>query len=562
MHTFLSVMSEMLTKFYKYKRFLMNLGVMNIPLAEFIFNLQHNREKYQEQIYPGKQLNEGMIATILSYIPYSTSYKAIGVSKKFKDGFKSSTDLLLSEIYKEIFFIKLQLDEKLEKKLPFVFEHSIFSPYFFMLDEILSSDYFFSKEQLNDIKSIKIETQTSTIISKVVLSLLNEKVDKKVMPTGEIKHLYLDKLKNLILNGNFLKQVKSLNKLDFPIAKLTLLYEDIDGLLSLDKIEETKKMNKGLAQLLNWIIFIFKLNKIINPFDFISSNYITNRLDKADLDIIKYFCEVINYLKYNLKFKFKFCKAFEFEKHFELLKTFLKNQKLPFEPYFTEKSDKYQKITQIYFETKEKIPIGALPAYFDRIQIESLKIDTEFQNSANYRDDAAVNFDQKAKLNKQLIALQEEDELGTIKEENSLVLDNNNNKQGAKGNFQEKEAGLSNKPAKIKIMNHYSYNECKGSFLDIPNDILIKQILFFLDINQLPKLGSICKKANECVKTHMFIRIYYLNKEKKIIEQENETTIKSIEIKRQEFFDEYEIQRPSKENALSYFRQISYSVSL
>ena len=86
MHTFLSVMSDMLTKFYKYKRFLMNLGVMNIPLAEFIFNLQHNREKYQEQIYPGKQLNEGMIASILSYIPYSSSYKAIGASKKFKEG--------------------------------------------------------------------------------------------------------------------------------------------------------------------------------------------------------------------------------------------------------------------------------------------------------------------------------------------------------------------------------------------------------------------------------------------------------------------------------------------
>lgn len=185
------------------------------------------------------------------------------------------------------------------------------------------------------------------------MSVLNEKVEKKITTTGEIKYLYIEKLKQLALTGNLVKQMKSLNKLDFPTNKLNTLYEEVEDLLSFEKLEEIKKMNKGLSQLFNWVIFIFEFNKIVNPFDFISSNYITNRFDTADLELIKYFCEVVNYLKYNLKVKFKFCKAFEFERLFTNLQLFLNSQKINSEKYFIESNSQFAKIVEIYNETKE-----------------------------------------------------------------------------------------------------------------------------------------------------------------------------------------------------------------
>jgi hypothetical protein len=195
-------------------------------------------------------------------------------------------------------------------------------------------------------------------------------------------------------------------------------------------------------------------------------------------------------------------------------------------------------------------------------------------NDYIYSDNIIIN----KGINKQIIAKQEEEELGTIKEENSLIIENNSNNLVKNQNYgvssstnintlmkpkpkQNKLNINEQQETKIRIMNHFSIDKTKLSFKDIPNQIIIKQMLFYLDINQLPRLSSVSRKAYECVKTHMFIRIFYLNKEKKIIEQENEQIIKSIEAKRQEFFDEYEINKPSKENALMYFKQITYQVS-
>ena len=83
MHDFVTKMNFMLNKFYKFKRFIMNLNIMNIPIGEYVFNLQHNREKLAEVEHPGKFLNETQIALILSYLPYNISFKFLLISKNF-----------------------------------------------------------------------------------------------------------------------------------------------------------------------------------------------------------------------------------------------------------------------------------------------------------------------------------------------------------------------------------------------------------------------------------------------------------------------------------------------
>lgn len=180
-------------------------------------------------------------------------------------------------------------------------------------------------------------------------------------------------------------------------------------------------------------------------------------------------------------------------------------------------------------------------------------------------------------INNQLLSKQEEEELGTIKEENSIIIENkinidkfsktysNKNKNSTNINVSNNLTDKYNNPTKynehkINIMNYIDNSKIKVDFNSLPNEIIIKQILFFLDISQIPYLSSLSRNINTCIKIHMFIRIYLLNKEKKLVEDNNQTIIKEIEKARQNFFKEYEIQCPSKDNALINFKKISFNV--
>jgi hypothetical protein len=101
-------MNTMLERFYKFKRYLINLKIMNIPPAEYVFNLQHNREKVVESENYCELLTEQNIADILGYLDINNSFKYINVNKKWREGFKISIDLIISEILKDILYLKLQ----------------------------------------------------------------------------------------------------------------------------------------------------------------------------------------------------------------------------------------------------------------------------------------------------------------------------------------------------------------------------------------------------------------------------------------------------------------------
>src|SRR5690606_29000417 len=137
--------------------------------------------------------------------------------------------------------------------------------------------------------------------------------------------------------------------------------------MTIEKLEEVKKINRGVYQLLIWELLTYEYHKTYNPFDFISNDFIVNRFEKEEVEVIKYYCEVMNYLKYNLKIKFKINqgKGFEFNKLFDELKSFLTSQKMSFDILF-ENSQDYSKISNVYFETKDMIPPGAKPAFYER----------------------------------------------------------------------------------------------------------------------------------------------------------------------------------------------------
>jgi hypothetical protein len=106
-------MNKMLDRFYKFKRFLINLNIMTIPLAEYVFNLQHNREKPIEVENYGQKFDESIIGQIVSFIPVQSGHKLIAVNKIWKEGFKQSNNILIDEILKEIFYLKVKIVNKI-----------------------------------------------------------------------------------------------------------------------------------------------------------------------------------------------------------------------------------------------------------------------------------------------------------------------------------------------------------------------------------------------------------------------------------------------------------------
>jgi hypothetical protein len=166
--------------------------------------------------------------------------------------------------------------------------------------------------------------------------------------------LYLEKIKNLILSGQLQKSLKNVNKLDIPNQKLNSISEELMSFLTEDKLNEVKKTNRGIFQLLIWELLVIEFNKIYNPFDFISADFIMNRFEQEEIEIIRYYCEVMNYLKYNLKIKFRLCKSFSLQDYFNYLNENLIKEGLSIKmAYDNENSQEYTKIANIYFENKD-----------------------------------------------------------------------------------------------------------------------------------------------------------------------------------------------------------------
>jgi hypothetical protein len=168
--------------------------------------------------------------------------------------------------------------------------------------------------------------------------------------------LYLEKVKNLILSGQLQKSLKLVNKLDIPNQKLNSISEELMSYLTEDKLNEVKKTNRGVFQLLIWELLVIEFNKIYNPFDFISADFIMNRFKQEEIEIIRYYCEVMNYLKYNLKIKYRLCKSFHLQNYYDYLNEHLVKEGLNIEmAYDNENSQDYTKIAKIYFENKDVI---------------------------------------------------------------------------------------------------------------------------------------------------------------------------------------------------------------
>ena len=562
---FANKMQDMIDKFYHFKRFLFSLNIMKIPLADYVFNLQHNRDalllnnKVEMNNSFFNNVSNDLIGNILSYIPFSQSNKFMQISRKFCDGFKLSIDIIIFNIIKEIYFFRYQSYEKYINKIPVLYTHNIFSKFFLMLDDILNSNTrnnnefgmtfypFLSKEQLNNLKNLKVKNMNVNKIAKIFCLICNLKPVKKMNnKNGEVMINYVEVIKNLAIKGELCKVLRNVNKLYFNQKKIMQINEELKEYYNRKKLAEIKNINHGIYQLLIWELFVLVYLKVYNIFDFLNINYIKNIYEQQEIESIKYFIEIMDFLKYNLKIRYHFSTSlngyennsnnkispnFGFMKLIENLINYLEEQNMTLNSEFILRSsnNEWEQIGDSYFESKDIIPFSSKPILYEKVLLKIISSETEemlnssFVTSKNEMDisrNGLNNYSNNINLNLNL-----------------------NSPYGEKPMF-------NNNPNAQSRNNFISFN-------DIPNDIIIKTILFYLDINNLPVFSLINKKCNACIKIHIFIRIYFLNKEKQFIEDQHKEQFDLINLKRNQFFEEYEMTPPSKEHAFSLMNLIT-----
>ena len=102
--------------------------------------------------------------------------------------------------------------------------------------------------------------------------------------------------------------------------------------------------------------------------------------------------------------------------------------------------------------------------------------------------------------------------------------------------------------------NYYLNNRLSfDNLFIIPESIIVTKILFYLNIDDFPELSHVNKFFYHSLKTHIYIRLFFLEKKKNKIEMINNDIITRIEHKRTLFYKKNNISPPSLQHACYLF---------
>lgn len=553
---FAEKMEFLINRFYYFKRFLTKLKTIKIPLADYVFNLQHTKQIIEEQIVhsPFNNLTPDLLGHIFAYLPFQNSFNYMFLSKQLYRGFIKSAEIISYDLYKNAYLFKYRNYNKLKSKLPQIFEYNIHSKYFLMLDDILNSvtdNYgnpfipFLTKDHLGYIKLIKKENIFITKIAKAFCMLCNIQPDRFSNAKGEIKILYLDKIKKLIINNKLQKLMRQINKLNISENKLQEIIEEIHPFCNLSVLEEIKRNNQGIYQLLIWELLVIEYIQNFNCFDIINID-----IDNCKKEV-NYFIELMGYLKYNLKVKYYFISkiipGFEFKNMYERLQKEMINHNMNRNDLFESSNAEHEKIAEIYFKSKDCIPLINKPLFYEKILLKLTSIKEPYDQNNDINDDTCsindIGYSNKEEKSNRI-------ENSYLNKCNIKMEKIKSKKRSTSQHQQSINSYLNTKSIPQTTFNKSMYNNHGNSnnklkFNQIPNILIIKHILFYLNVQSLPYFTLANKKCCSCVKTHMWIRLHFLGNEKKLIEQENEQMIKTIMKKKKNYLIEYELEEPN-----------------
>ena len=583
---FANEMEKRIEKFYKLKRFLHYLNIININIGDYVFTIQHinNNSKNSKSYQNIKRLNEKLekyckdiyndlsnykiIGNILSYIPFRDSYKFRIISKCFLKGFNFSIDIILFSAIKELYFFRFQYYNEYIEEIPMIFSHNIFSKFFLMLDDILNGNNndLIIKDVINELKMIKSKNDLIYKISKIFFELTDIKLDIK---NKEAKKDYIGKLRMLGIKGELFKIMKNCNKLYFKQNKIHGIYNELKIFFDLKLLKRIKNLNRAIYYILIWEILFLQYLRMFNIFDFINYNEIKNKYNNAQTEFIENFLNIMDYMRYILKVRFHFItknkskkeSLYGFKESIDKLINYLTEQNLTNDNIFNSSHKNFENIGNAYFnmiQNKNNKYKNNNLSFYERIINEIIL----FYNEDNVNHLNENNF--FLKINKKSIKSKNTFSINTL---DSIVDNDDNTFNKIKYNNTVYPPKISFKNQSFKDINlkynktYYSLNvniknENKTRIYDISNNIFIKTIFFYFDFNSLSKFGITNKKFLYCFKIHMLIRLHFLNQKNKILQEQNHELINSINNKRETFYLKYGISSPNKEHAAKLINKL------
>ena len=544
---FATEMETKIEKIYKLKRFLLYLKILKVKIGEYVFTIQYSNEH--------------------------------------KKNFKYNIDILLFSIIKEIYFFRFQSYDEHIDNIPLIYSHNIFSQFFLMLDNILnepSASYseLISKEVVNELKLLKGKNECIYQISKIFCDLTEIKLSKK---NKESKKDYIGEIRTLAIKGDLLKIMKNCNKLHFDQKKKNSIQQQLKKFFDYNILKKVKSINRSIYCLLIWELLFLQYMRIYNIFDFINFEVINIKYDNSQIEFVEYFLKLMENLKYMLKLKYHFnknnknrkCTLYGFKESFDNLKKFLVSQKLTYksDTILNSSYGNFEMIGSAYFNVilnkNNKFSNDILP-FYERIINEIYM----FYNDNNFNEEYDNNLILKNNDKNEKILDAFSLEINSFTSLNDIENDNtnnalNNNKTKNYNNttylnrmlpdlnvnqFFNKKNLFTNKT--YYMANRKRKSKYKTKITDIPDNLFIKIIFFYIDLNGLYKFGMSNHKFLECFKIHMHLRVNYLNKIKKNFEEENIEIINSINTKRELFYSNYEMSPPNKEHATKLLNKL------
>ena len=611
-YKFANIIDKKIDEFYRFKLFLQNKKLINSKLGEFIFNFDFKKNAYNNHKKSDNEVlkqikNEKIIGNILSYLDLKESIIYTTFNKKFYKSFIKNLDISCYYILCKIFKFKYDTFNDLYSLIPTIFENNIFSPYFFMLEDVLNSGNkeisFLTKDNINYIKSYKGNNELINIVCKIFCDLFNIKVERKYDKEYFIINLYIKSVILLSIKGSLPKLIRYFNIFKLSSIQIKSFYEELSRIYTIEKIKKVKQINEGFYQLLLWELYIFEYLKQFNPFLMINKTILLNssEFNESQINIINDYIKFLQKLKIILKIKYHLSNIFlnrKTKNSYEFTSIIIKvikdfedkqiyNDKIK---YITENYNINQSnIAKTYFYCNEYIPYKDKPKFFQKIMKEIIiineqmvkgsKIEKNENNnpniyikhflSKNNMRNLLKEFKNKNKIYNKLFLSERKNK----KKYSAFQYPNNRYNQYKnetkislfRNTFRNDKNSVNNKmahsqnysPLKFNIFNtnNYAYSPIRKekdnnlNILDIPNEIFITKILFFLSIDEFPNFSLVNKLFYKFIKTHIYIRLFFLEKKKSLIERKYKRIISSIKEKRNIFFNKNNISFPSLNNA-------------
>ncbi|CDW75554.1 UNKNOWN [Stylonychia lemnae] len=578
---FLQTIDSFMDQFYQLKSYLIRLQVLPKD-TNFAFNLSHVKFIKREKVCSMIKLDSNIIDVVLCNLGTTEAAKMSQINRKFRFYVANHWDMRLTYQVLEVECLKTNNFELLNKKVPLLYEGGFFSPYIKMLDRILIQEKcFLSKYHLDEIKSIIKPNKNLSQYVQAFCKLVGIKPIRKGLPNGSLEIDYFTPFQQVVKGNKLQTFLNNFNKLTIRGELLQQANSFITVMLRQTSLAQAKQHSLGLFQLLLWTISVVTMNKLINPLNFTTSEYVKRRFSNQfeEIQVIEHIYQALESWRftYNVKLvniasyvqsqkqnpqifiETKFLNQNQ-NQSIENIALTAKNMIKEIEEIQgfsilnrTAMNDQEELNESIYHQVTQEIPQQARPAFFEKVLLDFYQ--TYFTLELEYsivgdpfgtNDISGLDF-----FNKQI-----QPQIQTFK---SITFKNKTNILSTL-DCHIKSTFISNQ---LNTLSFGSFVQSQKARTVLIDQNILESTLF--DYNSVEQVILIYAKLNsqfrQAALNHLSIRILYMQEETRRFEEAFEEVIISIRQKRDNFQKDFEqvsgLQNPCKERALKLLQTIN-----